>query len=121
MEGFRNYPRCAVVGDGELAKQSSNAVYEFHVIDISASGVKLKTAADLELNAKVDISIRFSGHIIEVPVHAPCEVVKKEKIGEEFEYALKFTSLSHKDRVEIDEIIRRTCYTGNIFELGKMF
>lgn len=114
MDQIRNYPRCIVLGDGELNIKPDKRGYPFHVQDISGTGVRVRTEKNIEIKQIVFIRMKFSGHIIEVPIETSGEVVKKAMIGNEYEYAIKFTDLSQKEKVEIDEIIRRSCYNGRI-------
>lgn len=119
MDRIRNYQRCNVMGEGTLFVKPDGKAYPFYVIDISASGVKIRSNAELELNDEVEIDIRFSGHILEIPLKVDAKVAKKTKTGKEYEYALRFLNLSHQKRVEIDEIVRRTCGIENMINYEK--
>lgn len=114
MENIRNYQRCHVMGEGRLKTGPSEKEYDFQVIDISASGVRILTAADMQEGTNAHMKIVFGSHIVDVPLDVSGTVEKKEKRGRDLEYALRFVSLSHKDRVEIDEIITRTCGLGGM-------
>jgi hypothetical protein len=109
MDNFRNYQRCNVMGEGEMRKTEDKAVSKFEVIDVSASGIRIKASGEFDVNEEVQMDIRFAGHLLEIPLKASGIVSKKRKLGNLFEYAVKFTNLSGKERIEIDEIVKKTC------------
>lgn len=115
MEEYRNYQRWHVVGDGELfignSKHPFKKGFVFDVLDLSASGVRILTSVELETGMEVGMHMKFSGHVLDISLRVIGQVSKIEKIGNYYEYALRFIGLTEKDKVEIDEAIRMS---GNL-------
>lgn len=110
MDRSRHYFRCKIAGHGRLYRNFDKKGIEFSVVDMSATGLKIITRAELEEKEEIRLDIRFSGFIFEVAVSVKGRVTRKAYLGEEaMEYGLHFVDLPHKDRVEIDEMIGHSC------------
>lgn len=118
MDEIRNYQRCNVMGEGELFVDKPGNSYRhgirFHIIDVSASGIRIRTKINVDADLVLDMKIRFGGHITDIPLNVKAKVTKKEKKGTEFEYALRYLNLSNENKIEIDEIVRMSCNYGII-------
>lgn len=109
MDGRRKYLRCRQKGRGIFTDRFINPMRKFSVIDISASGIGVKSKIDIGIGETVAMAIVFDGYFHEKDLKVKGSVVRKETLGDGFVYGIKFTNLSHKDKVEIDEIMNRSC------------
>lgn len=109
MDGNRRYLRCKREGEGVFSDHPVGSMNKFKIIDISAAGIRISTKRSLEERDTVEMSIIFSGYLHEKHIDVKSRVVRKEKKENGFEYGLEFVDLTHKEKVEIDEIMKQSC------------
>lgn len=101
----KKYASCNVSGDGKLYTESNNSADKFKIIDMSAEGIRIETAADLQQQMMVKLKIRLKGSPIDVHINVNGKV--KGKLGKDFD--IKFLDLLDSDRDDIDELMRSSC------------
>ena len=112
----KHYTTCSVIGEGRLNQISTGKEADFEIIEISASGVKIYTPANLDEKEHAALKMSFGGHFIAVSLKAEGQIVDKRQRGAVYEYNISFTNLPETKKIELDEIMKRTC---NISTFGK--
>lgn len=79
MNTNRNYLRCHINGEGEFTDRQTRRGMEFRILDISASGIRIQTSADLEEDKITGMKIRLSGHIFDIVINVNGIVTRKIK------------------------------------------
>lgn len=105
MASTGKYASCNIAGDGKLFVEGSNKPEKFKIIDMSAAGVRLETAATLQESTPVMLKIRLIGGIVDAFIDINGKVAKTIEKG----YEVEFTNLSDSEKEEIDELMRNTC------------
>lgn len=101
----KKYAICNVSGDGKLYTESINSADKFKIIDMSAEGIRIETAADLQQQMMVKLKIRLKGSPIDA--HIGVNGIVKGRLEKGFE--IEFLDLLDSDRDYIDELMRNTC------------
>lgn len=110
MDGKRNYLRCNnISGNGTFCDNLFNSSVKFKVINLSGSGVLIKTKRKFDVSDVVEMKIEFGGYINEKRIVLKGKVMRQEVDGEEFRYGMEFVDISHEKKVEIDEIMNLSC------------
>ncbi len=110
MDGKRNYLRCNnISGKGTFCDNLFDSSVKFKVINLSGSGILIKTKRKLGVSNVVEMKIEFGGYINEKRIILKGKVIRQEADGEEFLYGMEFVDISHEKRVEIDEIMNLSC------------
>lgn len=110
MDGKRKYLRCSnLSGEGTFCDNLYGRAKKFEVINLSASGMLIKSKRKLEINDVAEMKIVFGGYINEKQLRLSGRVVRIESSGDNFLYGMEFVEISHGNRVEIDEIMNMTC------------
>ncbi|MCX7747896.1 MAG: PilZ domain-containing protein [Clostridia bacterium] len=109
MDRNRHYPRCTIVGEGEFLGSFLRKEGKFQIVDMSASGIRVRSNQAFEVGTNKYMRIRLNGYVFEVIINVNGQIVRKNDIGDGFEYGFRFEGLNHKERVEIDELMRNSC------------
>lgn len=117
MSNLTHYRRCEITGQGKLFTKSVRHGADFKVLDISASGVRIATQQPLELHDHLELQVELEGHLIGDSRRLAGKVTKRMEMGTHTEYAIRFTGLSHKEIVEMDEFLRFNCGLGSIHSI----
>ena len=112
MNEKRHYKRSSLTGDGNIIDFENDRNYIVHLLDLSASGAKVFSDTELQESRLYKINLKPEGHMAEVAFTADIRIVWKREVYKGFEYGLKFVKISHKDRVELDELIRHSNTAG---------
>ncbi len=117
MDRNRAYSRCHIMGEGEILTHSGGPSAKFKLIDMSASGVRIESAGDVDVGEERELKIVFDGYLFEIVVNVTGKVRRKEVVNGFYEYGIEFVNLSQKNRIELDELMKRSCsigyHTGN--------
>jgi len=110
MDGKRNYLRCDnISGEGTFCDNLGDNSKMFKVLNLSGSGILIKSKKKLDIDDEVEMKIDFAGYINEKQIELIAKVVRQDSAGEDFLYGMKFVDISHEARVEIDEIMKLSC------------
>lgn len=109
MDGKRRYLRCRKDGRGVFTDRFLDSLSRFSVIDISATGIAISAKRELDIDDTVGMAIVFDGYFHEKDVKVTGRVVRKESEERIFKYGMEFIDLSQEEKVEIDEIMNRSC------------
>lgn len=105
MKQVRHYQRYTVTGSGFIHHiPIKNA--EFHINNISASGMNITSAVDLMVNQVITLEVHVSGNILPYSKLIKGKVIRKIKHCTIYYYGVQFIELAHNDIVEIDEYLR---------------
>lgn len=116
MVDNRDYVRCFLYGDGEFILNDKKQSIHFEVIDISASGAKISTKANLELNCKIKIKyLRPDRHQL-TRYNLEGIVLRKEN-GLKNIYAINFINLSEYVKIELDELFMKIVSRELLYDL----
>ncbi len=110
--GRDSYERCDLMGEGRILAGTAIDAAEFKVIDMTPSGVRIRTDKKMRENELVRIELRFSGYIRDIDMLFEGEVSAERKRRNGYEYFIRFHSITSEQSVEIDEIIRKGCPKG---------
>lgn len=114
MDGKRNYLRCDnISGKGVFCDNLFGNSPKFEVINLSGSGILIKSKRKLEIKDVVEMKIEFGGYINEKVINITGKVTRAEVDGDDFLYGMQFDDISHEKRVEIDEIMNLSCSREN--------
>lgn len=100
MKAWRKYQRAVISGGGMINKK-----FNFKIVDISASGAKILSHKELNLNEHIDISLTIKGHLYEKNFKLHGTVIHDYSKNNQYIYGIRFTKMSHEDQIHIDEII----------------
>ena len=109
MDVRRIYQRCRVAGEGKFYQAPGGQGVNFDIIDLSASGAKIRAEQQLEINQTIDVAIRFSGLEMEMNMKVVGRVIRKKEVVDGYIYGLEFVNLTEHVKVEMDEVLRRRC------------
>ncbi len=107
MEFKRQYPRGGLVGTGVITVmdgRQNERELAFDVLNISATGILLRTAASLEKNDRVQVQLEISGRF-DRSIRLEGLVLSKSDQGDHWEHAIKIRRIDPKNQIEIDEMV----------------
>ena len=114
MDGKRNYLRCNnISGKGTFCDNVFDASRKFEVLNLSGSGILVKTKRKFEINDIVEMKIEFGGYINERLIKLNARIMRIEEDGGDFLCGMEFVDISHEKRVEIDEVMNLSCSREN--------
>lgn len=105
MKKIRHYSRYIVTGGGTLSNGNAPEI-SFKVKDMSASGINITTGEDMEKQSVVSMNIRLSGNVSALVKEVKGLIVRKQKLGNNYQYGINFIEHSDKDMTEIDEYLQ---------------
>ncbi|NLD46610.1 MAG: PilZ domain-containing protein [Clostridiaceae bacterium] len=109
MDGRRKYLRCRQTGRGIFTDRFTDPQRKLSVIDVSATGIGVISKIDINVGEIVSMAIVFDGYFHEKDLKVQGCVIRKEMLKDGFLYGIEFINQSHKEKVEIDEIMNRSC------------
>lgn len=107
----RDYVRCYLYGDGEFFINDEKQSIHFEVIDISASGTKISTKADLATSSSITIKLLIPDHH-QLKRYILEGVVLRKETGLKNIYAISFMNLSDYMKIELDEMLMKIISRG---------
>lgn len=110
--GRDSYERCDLMGEGRILPDDGSGTAEFKAVDMTPSGVKIRTRKRLKENACVRMELVFSGYIRDINLSFEGQVSTQRKRGNGYECFIQFRNITPEQAVEIDEIIRKGCPKG---------
>ena len=103
----RFYNRCNITGNGVLNLKENEKI-KFHIVDLSASGIKIKVDQKIELDSLVEVDFYLDNHSCRKQILTSAKVLR-EHDNENNIYGLKFIGLNEFSKIEIDEIMKTKC------------
>ncbi len=117
MDVKRNYLRCSLTGEGQIATESVAETFE--VVDISASGALINIPFDLNPGDRCELNFSFRSETTHFSFYTKGIIVRKEIQGSKSIFGVHFINLDEKSRVELDEIIKHNCQHSSEYSMNK--
>jgi c-di-GMP-binding flagellar brake protein YcgR len=103
----RFYNRCNITGTGFLNLEGHEKI-KFAIIDLSASGIKIKVNEKLELDSLVEVDFYLDNNSFRKQIRTYAKVLREHN-NDNTVYGLKFIGLNNFLKIEIDEIMKTKC------------
>lgn len=112
MNNINNYMNCNMLGLGYITSKNSSNL-QFTVSSVSAEGAEIKfdnqPHLDDILEDMIDAKIHLSTSILGTTFDVRLKLLKKDEASHSGEYYASFVNFPEHKKVELDEIIKKTC------------
>lgn len=103
----RFYNRCNITGTGFLNLKGNEKI-KFVIVDLSASGIKIKVDQKIELDSIVEVDFYLDNNSFRKQIRTSAKVLREHNTDTNI-YGLKFIGLNEFSKIEIDEIMKTNC------------
>lgn len=118
MNAMRHYKRYDVTGRGFITAGAPSKAYPVTVLDISASGLRIETEADLDVGTLAGLEFVLEGPATHYQKSVSGKVVSKVKHSKHYQYGILFVNFSTQNRVELDECLRLSYGGGSLHPIA---